>query len=161
MVYTRVGRLERGNISTRAQHIYANQHKSKFIKPLYYLFPDLSMEYFHYLIQYQLAVCKECQYVIWLDQIKGHLHGKHHKMPWKKVHKVVEEVHGWPGLIPFASELKVPIRINQPIPNTLTPAPYWVPLHIGNLDFLGGTPLMFRGDPTNVTGGVVFHGRFI
>ena len=74
------------------------------------------MEYFHHLVQYQLAVCKECQYAIWPDQSKGHLRGKHHKMLWKKVSEVAEEVRSWPGLILFASELKVPVRINQLIP---------------------------------------------
>jgi len=74
------------------------------------------MEHFHHLIQYQLAVCKECQYAIWPDQIEGHLRGKHHKMPQKKAREIAEEVCGWPGLIPFTSELKVPVRIHQLIP---------------------------------------------
>jgi Orsellinic acid/F9775 biosynthesis cluster protein D len=74
------------------------------------------MEYFHHLVEYQLAVCKECQYAVWPEQIAGHLHGKHHKIPRKQANKIAEEVCSWFGLIPFASELEVPNMIDQPIP---------------------------------------------
>jgi Orsellinic acid/F9775 biosynthesis cluster protein D len=74
------------------------------------------MEHFHHLVEYQLAVCKECQYAVWPEQIAGHLHGKHHKIPRKRAQEIAEKVCSWPGLIPFASELEVPDMIDRPIP---------------------------------------------
>jgi hypothetical protein len=74
------------------------------------------MDHFHHLMEYQLAVCKECQYAIWPEQIGGHLHGKHHKLSQKKAQEIAEEVRGWPGLISFANELQIPVRVDQPIP---------------------------------------------
>ena len=34
----------------------------------------------------------------------------------KRAREIAEEVQDWPGLIPFASELKIPVRIDRPIP---------------------------------------------
>jgi superfamily II DNA helicase RecQ len=74
------------------------------------------MDHFHHLVEYQLAVCKECQYAVWPEQIAGHLHGKHHKIPRNQANAIAEEVCNWFGLIPFASELEVPAMIDRPIP---------------------------------------------
>ncbi len=72
-------------------------------------------EYFEHLMEYQLAVCRECRHAVWPDEIEGHLQGKHHKLKRKKAQEIADEVRSWPGLIPFASELEVPARIDRPI----------------------------------------------
>ena len=76
----------------------------------------MEVEHFDYLVEYQLAVCRECQYTVWPDKIEGHLYGKHHKIPRKRAREIADQVCSWPGLIPFASELRVPVRIDRPIP---------------------------------------------
>jgi hypothetical protein len=77
---------------------------------------NTQQKYFDHLAVYGLVVCKECQYAVWPEEIKGHLHGKHHRLLRKAAEKIAEEIHGWPGLIPFASELEVPFRVDTPIP---------------------------------------------
>jgi len=73
------------------------------------------MEYFHHLVEYQLVVCKECGYAVWPDQIEGHLTGKHHKMQRKNARSVAEEVRSWGSLVPFASELNIPEKVDRAI----------------------------------------------
>ncbi|KAK7177381.1 hypothetical protein PSPO01_16574 [Paraphaeosphaeria sporulosa] len=41
---------------------------------------DFEHRYFEHLTEYQVAVCRECRYAVWPDQIEGHLQ-KLHKQP--------------------------------------------------------------------------------
>jgi hypothetical protein len=34
---------------------------------------SIAFQSFHYLVEYQIAVCKECQYAVQPDQIESHL----------------------------------------------------------------------------------------
>ncbi len=49
-------------------------------------------EFFEHLAEYQLAICKECRYAVWPDQIKSHLQGKNHKVKHKKAISIAERV---------------------------------------------------------------------
>ncbi|KAH7000823.1 hypothetical protein B0J12DRAFT_692848 [Macrophomina phaseolina] len=71
--------------------------------------------YFSHLVEHRLAVCKECKYAVWPDQVEGHLRGKHHRMGQKQAECISDEIRGWHGLIVFPSELEVPDQVEQPI----------------------------------------------
>ena len=62
-----------------------------------------------------MAVCRECQYAVWLDQIEGHLQ-KQHKKPLKSAQAIGDAVCQWPGLIQHPSELKIPGNGVQSVP---------------------------------------------
>ncbi|KAK5131785.1 hypothetical protein LTR16_000418, partial [Cryomyces antarcticus] len=72
-------------------------------------------EFFEHLVGHQLAICKRCGHAVWPEQIEGHLTGKQHKMKRKKAVPTTESVRGWPGLIQYSSELRVPDYVEQPI----------------------------------------------
>ena len=72
-------------------------------------------EFFEHLVEYQLAVCKECRYGVWPNEIEGHLQGKQHKIERQKAIAIAERVRQWPGLVRYPSELQVPDFVNQPI----------------------------------------------
>jgi hypothetical protein len=64
---------------------------------------SIACQYFHHLAEYQVAVCKECQYTVWPNQIEGHLQ-EQHKIKQKDATKVGTEVRGWAGVIQYPSE---------------------------------------------------------
>lgn len=70
-------------------------------------------QYFQQVAEHSVAVCRECRYAVWPDQIKGHLQ-KQHKISWKKAEAVGEQVCSWTGLIQYPSKLEVPSGILQP-----------------------------------------------
>ena len=75
----------------------------------------VASEFFDHLATYNLAVCKECRYAVWPDQIEGHLQSRNHKINRREAVVIAEDVRRWPGLIRYPSELTVPDFINQPI----------------------------------------------
>jgi hypothetical protein len=64
---------------------------------------SIACQYFHHLAEHQVAVCKECQYAVWPDQIEGHLQ-EQHKIKQKDATKVGTEVRSWAGVIQYPSE---------------------------------------------------------
>ena len=71
--------------------------------------------HFHYLPEYQVAVCKECRYAVWPDQIKGYLQAQH-KIKRKEVSEVGLEIRSWAGVIQYPSEFVAPSDIVAPHP---------------------------------------------
>ena len=53
---------------------------------------------FKHLAKFQVAVCKECWYAVWPDQVKGHMQ-KQHKKSRREAEAVSENVRSWAGLI--------------------------------------------------------------
>src|SRR6185369_1205307 len=74
----------------------------------------LECRYFEHLVEYKLAICRECRYAVWPDQVEGHLHDQH-KISRKKAGFVGEIVRDWPGLIRYPSELELPSGVIEPI----------------------------------------------
>ncbi|KAF2748568.1 hypothetical protein M011DRAFT_391054, partial [Sporormia fimetaria CBS 119925] len=70
--------------------------------------------YFEHLVEYAVAVCKECRYAVWPDQIEGHLQ-KQHKTLSEEARKVSKGIHCWAGLIRYPSEMELPKCIAAPI----------------------------------------------
>ena len=64
-------------------------------------------EHFEHLVEYALAVCRECRHGILPSQIKSHVQRSHH-VTRKKAELIVDEVRSWAGLIEYASEVEVP-----------------------------------------------------
>jgi len=73
----------------------------------------MACQYFHHLAEHRVAVCKECQYAVWPDQIEGHLQ-EQHKTRRKDASKIGNEVRGWAGVMQYPSELVVPSQIAAP-----------------------------------------------
>jgi hypothetical protein len=76
---------------------------------------SIASQYFYYLAEYQVAVCKECQYAVWPDQIEGHLQ-EQHKIKRKDASKVGIEVRSWAGVIQYPSEFVAPSQVIAPHP---------------------------------------------
>lgn len=68
---------------------------------------DNEQQMFEHLTEHQLAVCRECRYAVWPDQIEGHLQ-KQHKTSLKSAQAVGDAVRQWPGLLQYPSELEIP-----------------------------------------------------
>ena len=77
--------------------------------------PGTSIEchYFEHLAEYAVAVCKECRYAVWPDQIEGHLQ-KQHKTPYKEARDVSKGIDSWSGLIRYPGELELPKCVARP-----------------------------------------------
>jgi hypothetical protein len=77
----------------------------------------VSMEfpYFHHLAEYQVAICKECQYAVWPDQIEGHLQ-EQHKIKRKDASRVGLEVRSWVSVMQYPSEFVAPSQVVAPHP---------------------------------------------
>jgi hypothetical protein len=75
----------------------------------------MASQYFHHLVEHQVAVCKECRYAVWLDQIEGHLQ-EQHKIKQKDATKVGTEVRSWVGVIQYPSEFVAPSQVVAPHP---------------------------------------------
>jgi superfamily II DNA helicase RecQ len=76
---------------------------------------SIACQYFHHLAEYQVAVCKECQYAVWPDQVEGHLQEKH-KTRHKDANEIGSEVRSWAGVIQYPSEFTAPSGIVAPHP---------------------------------------------
>lgn len=72
-------------------------------------------EYFNHLVEYQLAICRECRHAVWPEQVEGHLQGKNHRLSYEDARPIGEYVRNWPSLIRYPGELTVPSYVNQPI----------------------------------------------
>jgi hypothetical protein len=70
--------------------------------------------HFDQLVEYALAVCKECQHGVLPSQIKSHVQ-RAHPPKRKQAKAIAEEVGSWPGLIQYAGELNVPSQVIEPI----------------------------------------------
>ncbi|KAK5017889.1 hypothetical protein LTR39_001295, partial [Cryomyces antarcticus] len=80
-------------------------------------------EFFEHLVEYQLAICKRCGHAVWPEQIESHLTGKQHRIGRKKAVSTAESVQGWPELIQYPSELRVPDYVEQASNQPFTVAP--------------------------------------
>lgn len=69
---------------------------------------------FEHLVEYALAVCKECRHGVLPSQIKNHVQ-RTHPVKRKQAKAIAEEVGSWAGLIQYAGELEVPSQAIKPI----------------------------------------------
>ena len=69
--------------------------------------------YFEHLVEHSLAICKECRYAVWPNQIEGHLR-EQHQTPRKEAQIEAECIRKWPGLIQYPSELFYPSCVVKP-----------------------------------------------
>jgi hypothetical protein len=76
---------------------------------------SIACPYFYHLAEYQVAVCKECQYAVWPDQIEGHLQ-EEHKIKRKDASNIGLEVRSWPGVVQYPIEFTAPSTIVAPHP---------------------------------------------
>src|SRR5215211_2548663 len=74
---------------------------------------SMACQYFQHLAEYQVAICKECQYAVWPDQIEGHLQ-EQHKIKRKDASEIGLEVRSWAGVIQYPSEFVAPSQIVAP-----------------------------------------------
>jgi uncharacterized C2H2 Zn-finger protein len=76
---------------------------------------SIACQYFHHVPEYRVAICKECQYAVWPDQIEGHLQ-EQHTIKRKEANEVGLEVRSWAGVMQYPSEFVAPSRIVAPHP---------------------------------------------
>jgi RecQ family ATP-dependent DNA helicase len=75
---------------------------------------NVAGEHFAHLVEYALAVCKECRHGVLPSQIKSHVQ-RAHPAKRKQAKVIAEEVGSWAGLIQYAGELEVPSQVIEPI----------------------------------------------
>jgi superfamily II DNA helicase RecQ len=80
---------------------------------------SIACQHFHHLAEYRVAVCKECQYAVWPDQIEGHLQ-EQHKIKRRDASKIGSEIRDWAGVIQYPSEFVPPSQIVAPHPQLPT-----------------------------------------
>ncbi|KAI2475472.1 DUF3505 multi-domain protein [Pyrenophora tritici-repentis] len=71
-------------------------------------------QHFAHLVEYALAVCRECQHGVLPSHIKSHVQ-RAHPAKRKQAKAIAEEVGNWAGLIQYAGELEVPSQVIKPI----------------------------------------------
>lgn len=76
---------------------------------------QVNNEFFAYLSEYQLAICKECKHAVWPKQFKSHLTGKQHRMKEKKAIEIAQTVQSWSDLMDHPSQMEVPSYIERAI----------------------------------------------
>jgi superfamily II DNA helicase RecQ len=70
--------------------------------------------YFEHLVEYQVAVCRECRHGVLPSHIERHLQ-RMHRVEHKEAERVAEAARGWAGLAEYASEVQVPSEVVEPI----------------------------------------------
>ncbi|KAJ4398868.1 hypothetical protein N0V91_009870 [Didymella pomorum] len=75
---------------------------------------SIAGECFEHLVEYALAVCKECGHGVLPGQVKSHVQ-RAHPAKRKQAELIADEVSSWAGLVEFASELEVPSQVVEPI----------------------------------------------
>jgi hypothetical protein len=71
-------------------------------------------QHFEHLVEYTLAMCRECRHGVLPSQIKSHVQRSHH-VKHKEAELIADEVRNWAGLSEYASELNVPSQFVKPI----------------------------------------------
>jgi len=61
---------------------------------------SIAGERFEHVVEYALAVCKECRHGVLPSQIKSHVQRSHH-VKRKEAELIADEVRSWAGLILF------------------------------------------------------------
>jgi hypothetical protein len=70
--------------------------------------------FFKHLVEYQMAVCRECRHSVVPSHIESHL--RHiHKVEHKVAERVAEAAREWTSLAAYASEVPVPREVMRPI----------------------------------------------
>jgi hypothetical protein len=75
---------------------------------------DIELQHFEHLAAYSIAVCKECRHGVLPSHIKSHLQHAH-KVKQKQAEDIAERVRSWPGLVEYASEIRVPSQVAAPL----------------------------------------------
>lgn len=75
---------------------------------------SIAGRYFKHLVEYALAVCKECRHGVLPSQIKNHVQHAH-PTKRKQAKAIADKVGTWAGLIEYASELEVPSQVIEPV----------------------------------------------
>ena len=63
--------------------------------------------FFEHLVEYQIAVCRECRHGVLPSHMESHLR-QMHKVEHKVAERVAEGAREWAGLAAYASEVLVP-----------------------------------------------------
>jgi hypothetical protein len=66
---------------------------------------SIEFQYFEHLVEYSIAVCRECKHGVLPNHIESHLQ-RVHRIKHSQAHSITERVHSWPGLVAYASELQ-------------------------------------------------------
>jgi hypothetical protein len=76
--------------------------------------PENACSYFEHLVEYQVAVCRECRHGVFPSHIESHLQ-RVHKVEYKEAGRVADEVGGWAGLLHYASEVQMSSVVAEPV----------------------------------------------
>ena len=71
---------------------------------------------FEHLAEYQLVVCKSCQYAVWPSQVRQHYQGTNHKWTRQAAHDLETAILSWPNVLQYPIELTVPSQVDHALP---------------------------------------------
>lgn len=75
-----------------------------------------AFELFAFLGKYKVIVCRDCQHAVWPMEVDSHLRGSKHKMLKHDRDRVQAEIRRWQGLIWNEDGLKLPLVLEEAIP---------------------------------------------
>jgi hypothetical protein len=75
-----------------------------------------AQEYFRYLPDFRLVICKTCRHAVWPKEATAHLKGSRHDLSPFEARVVLEELKNWPDLYYSSAELDLPRRLDVAIP---------------------------------------------
>jgi hypothetical protein len=74
----------------------------------------IEFQHFEHLVEYSIAICKECRHGVLPSHIRSHLQHAH-KVKQKQAKDIAERVCSWPGLVEYVSKIQVPSQVIAPI----------------------------------------------
>jgi len=75
-----------------------------------------AVEVFEHVPEWQVVVCKQCQYAVWPTQITAHLTSQKHSHSPQVAQSIADEIAQWPGVIWYPSQFECPSVVSQRIP---------------------------------------------
>jgi hypothetical protein len=72
-------------------------------------------DYFLHVLEYKVAICRNCCYAIWFDRIPNHLKEIHSGLTTKERLSIVEDLGNWLALAVFGEDVALPQVIERPI----------------------------------------------
>jgi hypothetical protein len=72
-------------------------------------------EYFLYLPEFRIAVCRTCRYSVYPDSAPTHLRDKYRGLTKQERVRIVEELNGWPEVCRSYDLIEIPQVVEKPL----------------------------------------------
>ena len=73
-------------------------------------------QWFYYLPEFRVPVCRHCLYAVWPGEVTAHLKGQRHHLSALEAREVTEGLKSWPEMCKSPADLQLPIQLEQAMP---------------------------------------------